>query len=278
MMMDIGCPAEMLGFERADYGEGRQLAYLTFLNESSDRIEAVSGRLVLLDAAGRPIADRRIAFGDLSAAPEQTFTCTLSLEGEPPFDGAEMIIEDVMFEGGASWAMHPLRLKDYAPPVLPDGPARNALIAVAGHDAVCYPALTEEAWLCVCGRYNRRRWPACRRCRRMRDTVLADFTPEQIDVAFQEKMQAAQQNPPRVIMDGAARKKARAAREEAARPKQEEKARPPVARWVIEGVIIVAVLGVLIWGGSKVIGRLSQPLGTDGQPGQAPVDYLEPIR
>lgn len=280
MKMDIACPVELLHFEQADFGARRQ-AYLTFLNESPYVITAVSGALALMDDEGIVLEERRIAFGGMQAKSGERFTCHLALDGFPPFEAAEMVAEEVAFaDDEPAWALNPVRLRDYAPPVLPEGPARNALIAIAGADAVCYPVQQEGQWVCVCGRYNRWRWPVCRRCRRERDRVLALYTPEMVEEAYEEKVAQDRRRPPRVIVDGGqARQQRRAQRvpQQAQRPPR-QRVRVPVARLVTIAACVV-VLGLAVWGVVTLSQRLpgNQPVQAEHTP-PIVTDYLDPVQ
>lgn len=276
MKMDIACPVELLNIEQEAFGETRRQAYLTFLNEAPYPVAAVSGVLALLAEGGGLIEERRISFGGIGALPGARFTCHLALDGYPAFDGAEMVVEDVVYDADEPpWALHPLRLRDYTPPALAEGPDRIALIAVAGEDAVCFPQQQEGQWVCVCGRFNRWRWPVCRRCRRERDAVLA-LTPQRVAAMYHEKLDRDRQRPPKVIVDGG-KPRAKAA-ERVAREKAPP--REGVGGRVATVAACLLVAGLLVWGVASLIGRMGGGQG-DVSGGQTPpihADYLDPIR
>lgn len=269
MKMDIASPAELLHFEQADFGDGRRQAYLTFQNESPHTITALSGRLALLDAWGQPVESRRVAFGQIGARPGASFTCHLALDGMDPFVSASMLVEDVLFEGEDPWALHPTRLKDYRPPALEDGPDRIALVSIAGPDAVCFPQRFHTTWVCACGRFNRWRWGSCRRCGRQRDRTL-ELTPGYVRRLHSQRVQAADQMPPQIIMDGAAKRRKNAA---ARAPRRE---RPAIAWGKILAAILTVAIAVL--GVTAVIRRVGRQAETVAavDPLYVP-DYLEPL-
>ncbi|MDL2317807.1 hypothetical protein LJC74_01765 [Eubacteriales bacterium OttesenSCG-928-A19] len=281
MKMDIACPAELLQVELTSFGGERRQAYLTFLNESAYVISAISGRLELLDAHGRLLEDCRIAFGDISAAPGERFTCHMATDAYPAFESATMMIEDVIFDSEEPWALHPARLKEYDLPALPEGHERNALLAIAGEDAICYPENQGSVWLCVCGRFNRWRWTTCRRCARDRDETLDHFSRERIQADYIERERAARQKPPRVIMDGPARRRAQTERERVtSAPKQDAPNRPSFSfrRHIPVIVLSVAVLAVLIWGAISLSSRMPQAPSVNPSTGASlTYDYLEPV-
>lgn len=244
MKMDIATPAELVRFEQACIGENR-LGYLTFLNESIHPITALSGRLLLLDEHGGNLDSDRVSFGQMLAAPGAFFTCHLPLDDYPAFASATMVVEDVLFDGEEPWALHPTRLREYAVPALPEGPARHALIAVAGPDAICHAARHGSSWLCVCGRFNRWRWSSCRRCRRGRDETLHAFTPENTEAAYRAHLDKARQEPQRVLVSGKARKKTPAseAREKMSSGKIDKR----VFRWITGIAALVVTVLLLLW-------------------------------
>lgn len=276
MKMDIACPAELLHFEQTAFGDGRRQAYLTFLNESPYTITALSGRLALLDAQGNPVQDKRVAFGQIDAGPGARFACHLALDNTQPFASASMLVEDVLFDGQDPWALHPTRLKDYHPPVLEDGPQRVALVSIAGEDAICFPERFSTTWVCVCGRFNRWRWAACRRCRRDRDKTLA-LTPEYVEQRYAARVREAQQAPPQVVIDGAARRrKNAAARQAASQPAQKRS-----MRWLAL-LLVFAVVSASLWGaialGRRILRGQTPAVQDNASPAPAiETDFLEPI-
>lgn len=277
MKMDIACPVELLSFEQAEFGETRRQAYLTFLNESPHVITAISGRLALLNPDGRVVEERRISFGQFAAPAGRKFICHLALDGYPAFASATMIIEDVLFESEEPWALHPMRLMEFDPPVLKEGPERVALVSVAGEDAVCYPQKDGSTWLCVCGRYNRWRWANCRRCRRERDATLAAFHPQAVQAAYANRVQQAKNAPPRVLVDGAARKRARVEHEQ---KQQKEKRQLNVRNIIITAVSTVLVAGLLIWGITTLVKRMPAEVNQMDSSMTAAIepDFLEAIQ
>lgn len=274
MKMDIGTPVELMKYEYTEFGSARQ-AYLTFLNESPHLVTALSGRFLLLDASGGIVENRRVAFGQLHADAGQTFACHLTLEESAAHATATMVVEDVVFDGAEPWSLHPLRLKEYEDPPLAEGPDRNALIAIAGHDALCFPQRQENTWLCVCGRYNRLRWSACRRCQRERDKVLTDYTQEKVLAAHAARIEKVRKAPPYVLVDGAKRKNGQRM------PSPQKKASVP-PRQILLAVLGCMVIIALVWG----IIALTKRAPEEQDNGQAPVnaavtvapDYLLPIR
>jgi len=285
MLMDIACPAELLRIEQAEFGDGRRLAYLTFLNETDKLITAVSGRMTLLGAGSGAVEFRQICFEAISAPPGEKFTCHLPLDDFPLFDTAEISLEHVSFAADAPWALSTRRLMDCTPPPLNEGPERVALVALAGRDTVCFPERRDALWICVCGRYNRWRWPACRRCGRVRDEVLARFTPARVLKEYQAAVQVFRaQDQQRLIEKAelAAEEKARVQAQKAefraktAKKKAHKKRVALRERRVVSVATGVLVLSLLIWGAIQLFGSLGgePPENAAPTPG---VDYLDAL-
>ncbi len=288
MMMDIASPAELIRVEQARFGDGRRQAYLTFLNEYEDTMTALSGQITLLNESGKKIGSRPVSFSGLTAEPGETFVCHLALDGYPEFDRMEMAVEKASFVYAKDWNTNPNRVIDCTPPVLGAGPERVALIAMVGHDAVCFPALTSTHWICVCGRFNRLRWLTCHRCGRPREETLA-LTPEVVTADYEEHVEVSREEDLERLKqrdEKSRMRKERAAAEERAR---RERARLAWRRALVAGVGVLAV-SLAVWGAARlftVIGRGMAPAGDSASAGAVPaagtkvtmppVDYLEPI-
>ena len=184
MMTDITCPVELLSLEQAAFDQGRRQGYLKLRNEGAAPICLVEGTLALLDAQGAAAGRRPVRLEPSDAPPGQPFECRLALDEYPPFESALLLAERVAFADGSVWTPDPARMMDATPPALEQGPERVALVAVAGHDAVCYPERRDSLWICACGRFNRWRWHACRRCGRDRDETLSRLTPARVQAAY----------------------------------------------------------------------------------------------
>lgn len=279
MIMDIACPTELIRVEQAHFGEGGGQAYLTFLNESENVISALSGRIALLSPEGRIIERRRIAFDGLRAQPGASFTCHLALEGYPPFEDAEVSVEQVEFLGEAPWVPKESRVMDVTPPPLENGPERVALVAVAGHDAVCFPQRRDSLWICACGRFNRWRWRACRRCGRERDTALETLTPDAVLAAYQAHARAVRGEDQKRLIQRA--EETRLRKQKTLEDMKRQKRTRLLKRRAAAACAMLLVLGLLVWGGIKLFAPKQSESKTGAVLGQSktppPIDYLEPL-
>lgn len=280
MLMDVGSPAELIRFEQTCFGQGRRQSYLTIQNEAEDTIVALSGHLILLDGAGKPVEERRVSLEDLSAPAGEAFTYHLALDGFPPFEDAKLRVETVDFLREAPWTMNAGRLMDLTPPELPAGRDRVALVAVAGRDAVCFPEKRRSLWVCVCGRFNRWRWATCRRCGRSRDEVFETLVPEEVRAAYRAHVEAVRTQDDRKGRQAAQdqqarqRKKADQATFAARRKKRMRALRRAAA--IAGGMLAAAVLLFWLLGGLQNAaapgrGQVSEAMHTPQ------VDYLQPL-
>lgn len=185
MLMDISCLTEFRKIEQVHFSDGRRLAYLTFLNESDETIIAISGRLTMMDENGHVIERRRISFKNLRVKPREAYVCNLALDTYPAFEDAHMSVESISFLMQDEWSMDPNQFINCRPPELDPGPEKNALVAVAGRDAVCFPEQRDQYWICVCGRFNKKEWNVCCRCNRLRQKVFREFNKGAVLDAYQ---------------------------------------------------------------------------------------------
>ncbi len=281
MMMDISSPAELLRVEQARFGDGRRQAYLTFMNEHEDVITGLSGLAVLLDEMGKTIERRKVVFSGLTAKPREAFVCHLALDNYPEFDRMEMAVETASFVYGKAWQTNPSRIMDCEPPVLPSGPERVALVAVAGYDAVCFPERHETHWICVCGRFNRIRWLTCHRCGRNREDTLAFLTPEQVVEGYGAKVDEERVRDQERLIKKARKQEIEKKKAEAERARRAEN-RQKALRAIGITACVILVFSLVIWGGSRLLAQTGTQAGEIAFAGAKgtfpPVDYLDPIR
>ena len=126
----------------------------------------------------------------------------------------DLVIEKVWFADATVWRRGNAPVVEYESNAIPSGRKLDQLRFVAGEDAVGYPQLQEQTWLCVCGRANDLKSDRCCRCKRGRDTVFASCTPENVEnliAAHEQKLKTVAQS----------------AREEANRVAQRQETIPP---------------------------------------------------
>lgn len=190
-MMDLSSPLDQQAVEWLGDSVGRVQAYLTLRNLSTKDIDSVSGQVLLMDFAGEASSTQPLYAGGLHAPGRQPFTLCILLDGLGPFDSLCFVPQRVEFADGGVWQETPEELVLCKPDLLPPGPERVALVAVAGNDAVCWPRSLEHAWVCVCGRFNAPTQRFCRHCDRDGRETLSALKPESVMAAYQQQQAAA---------------------------------------------------------------------------------------
>ncbi len=188
-LMDLTTPVELYAVEVLHDSTGRAQAYFTFLNCAVETLCSLYATITLLDDGGTGVGTFPLRCDGLQAVGHSRFTVCRAVDDMPAFSGARALVREAAFADGARWHIDESAVLDCTPPALTPGPDRIALIAVAGPDAVCFPQRRGNVWVCVCGRFNRMEWSACRRCQRGRDDTLARFTPERTHEAYEQKLE-----------------------------------------------------------------------------------------
>ncbi|HML45311.1 MAG TPA: hypothetical protein PKE04_01015, partial [Clostridia bacterium] len=162
MWIDLSCPVETERWERVGDSKRGQI-YVHLFNLSEQEIRRVALRLTLRDAAGNEVKRVMVA-QDCEAEARKRFVVHTTADGLPAFDRIDVLPESVALADGTDWAVDEQALMDDAFESLTAGPARVALVALAGKDAVCFPETLGKAWRCVCGRLNPLEADTCARC------------------------------------------------------------------------------------------------------------------
>lgn len=187
MLMDLTCPAEFVTAEVLRDSGGRAQAYLTFRNLSEDTLTELQAMVTMLDEDGVSLGMRPLRYRRLQAKPHAMFTLCMVMDELPFFSDARVLLQRVGFAEGEHWVWDEDALMDCTPKLLAPGPQRSALMAVAGPDAVCWPERRKDTWVCVCGRFNLRAWHICRRCRRDRDEMFAQYELNAVMAQYQRQ-------------------------------------------------------------------------------------------
>jgi len=190
MLMDLTCPAEFVSAEVLRDSGGRAQAYLTFRNLSEDTLVELRAMVTMLDAEGVSLGLCPLRYRRLQAQPHAMFTLCMVMDGLPFFHDARVALQRVGFAEGEPWVNNEDAQVDCTPKPLAPEPQRSALMAVAGPDAVCWPERRQDAWVCVCGRFNLRPWRICRRCRRNRDDTFARYELNAVMAQYQQQQSA----------------------------------------------------------------------------------------
>lgn len=179
MKIDLSCPVELRGYELLHDDLRNVRAYLQLYNLSDMRVESFQIAVEWISASQ---SDTIFYTVDQPRAPARTaFTVYLSTDTVPDADSIHIAFLSINFDRDVpSWTGDAERLIDIEYHPEEDGRLLNALMGVAGRDAVQFPRNTKDYWICVCGRCNRHRETHCARCRREKEFVLSRLTREEV--------------------------------------------------------------------------------------------------
>ena len=242
MRIDLTCPVELWQYAMPT----ESASECTFvMNNLSDKV--VASVMVTLNCYGK---QEQLLFRQservqgLKAGVGERFSIVILPTHWDGVEGMDLVVEKVWFDDATIWRRGNAPLTQYTPNTLNHGRALDHLRFVAGRDAVGYPQVQEEAWLCVCGRANALESDRCCRCERGRETVFASFNKENVEAVIAVREQ-------KLADEG------RKAREDNSRLNEEESKRRSAVkrkrrnRWRLVGGISAAavVLAVgLVWG------------------------------
>ncbi len=242
MRIDLTCPVELWQYAMPT----ESAAECTFvMNNLSSKV--VASIMVTLNCYGKQdqlLFRQSERVQGLKAGVGERFSIVILPTQWEGVEGMDLVVEKVWFDGATIWRRGNAPLTQYTPNTLNNGRALDHLRFVAGRDAVGYPQVQEEAWLCVCGRANALESARCCRCERGRETVFASYHKENVEavIAVRERK-----------LDDEGRK----AREDNSRLNEEENKRRSAVkrkrrtRWRLVGGIAaaLAVIGAgVFWG------------------------------
>ena len=178
MKIDLTCPVELWQYAMPTETD----AECTFvMNNLSDKVvTSVQVTLNCFARNGELLFRQTERIQGLKAGVGERFSVVVLPSEWQGVEGVDLVIEKVWFDDATIWRKGNAQLADYQPNALPAGRALDELRFVAGKDAVGYPQMQEEAWLCICGRPNVHASQRCCRCQRRRDAVFASFSRENV--------------------------------------------------------------------------------------------------
>lgn len=242
MRIDLTCPVELWQYAMPTESSSE----CTFvMNNLSDKV--VTSVMVTLNCYGKNdqlLLRQSERVQGLKAGVGERFSIVILPSQWQGVEGMDLVVEKVWFDDSTVWRRGSAPLTQYAPNTLSHGRALDQLRFVAGRDAVGYPQVQEEAWLCVCGRANALESDRCCRCERGRDTVFASYNKENVDavIAVRERKLADE---------------SRKVREDNSRLNEEESKRRSAVkrkrrnRWRLAGVaaaVLVVAAVAVFWG------------------------------
>lgn len=263
MKIDLTCPVELWQYAMPDQGEGE--CTFTMNNLSDKVVTSVQVTLHCFDANDELLFRQTERVQGLKAGVGERFSLVILPSEWNGVEGVDLVIEKVWFDDATIWRKGNAPLAHYEPNALPAGRLLDELRFVAGPDAVGYPQVQEQVWLCVCGRANAPESQRCCRCERRRDAVFASFSQENVNhviASHEQKLndtarKAREEN--NVLQEN--REKQRAAK---------HRRRKKAVRLIASGAALAAaVAAVTLWGIPTLKYHTASQLLADGEYDQA---------
>lgn len=184
MKLDLSCPIEVRGYTLT-YSGTKAEASVRLFNLSEHRIEAIEAIAKWRCGATNQVFASPFSVNRLHAAARDGFYVALTTDHLPSADSVELLFRRVRFEDGDEWCGGDGPFAEIEPlPAIESGDL-DALRAIAGADAVCYPKQDSQTWRCVCGRINSNSTESCVRCRRDHFTAIS-LTQESVRARREE--------------------------------------------------------------------------------------------
>lgn len=235
MKIDLQSPAEVWRCQLPESAD--EPCEVTLFNLAEQRIVSVELTLIFVDQSGAEL-QRLVERGhDLAGDPGESFVMLMQVPPGMLSDAThhiEVTVEKVWFQDGIVWRRTRGTMVEYQSNALPRGRERNMLTFIAGQDAIGYPVRQGKLWLCVCGRPNAEETATCARCKRDRDLVFENCSPEAVAAAM-----ARQEERLHETLQSATRLGSGDNRDFIRRKKDHTK--------LIGSLIIILLLGVLGW-------------------------------
>lgn len=188
MRIDLDCPAEVWRCQLPQSAEDP--CEVTLFNLSDQRIVSAEVTIIFVDSEGAELQRLVERAHDLTGDPGESFVMNLRVPAgmlSKDTHHMEVTVEKVWFSDGIVWRRTRGNLVEYQSNALPRGRERNMLTFIAGQDAIGYPVRQGNLWLCVCGRPNAEETATCARCKRDRDLVFENCSPDAVAKAMERQ-------------------------------------------------------------------------------------------
>ena len=177
MWIDLTCPLDLRGTAiRQDSCE------ILLCNLGSGIVTDVELTISSADAAGEEIERHSRTFRNIDGRTGVIFALQSPLDEPERAAALTVVVDRLWYSDSRTWRRVPGSLTEYEPNDLPWSPelSRLQLQEGAGRDAVGYPALRDNCWLCICGRPNDLAAMQCARCGRDRESMFARLNREAV--------------------------------------------------------------------------------------------------
>ena len=162
MKIDLTCPVELWQYAMPT-DEHSECTFV--MNNLSDKVVvSVQVTLRCFDKEDHLLFRQTERVQGLKAGVGERFSLVILPTQWNDVEGMDLVIEKVWFDDATVWRKGNAPLTVYTSNAMPAGRALDDLRFVAGKDAVGYPQLQQDAWVCVCGRANALDSDRCCRC------------------------------------------------------------------------------------------------------------------
>ena len=269
MKIDLTCPVELWQYAMPTQ-ENSECTFV--MNNLSDKVvTSVQVTLSCFDENDELLFRQTERVQGLKAGVGDRFTIVILPSEWNAVEGVDLVIEKVWFDDATIWRKGNAPLAYFTPNAIAPGRALDELRFVAGKDAVGYPQLQDQVWVCVCGRANHVETQRCCRCERRRDAVFASFNRENVShviAAHEQKLaQAARKAREDNNLLQENQEKQRAAK---------RRRRKLAVRWTVTGgIAAIAAVVIVVWGIPFVRYQTAQDLLNDGHYDQAAAAFAD---
>lgn len=173
MKLDMTCPIEITKTEVLADDFGRCRGYIDIINVSEHPIRRIEGRAVWISDIGGELISSDVEFSGMKLIAHGRAQLTVP-DDIPAAHSVEFRPYEIAFaDFSRSWDSDDSDITEYRFVPAAPGPKLNRLRGIAGKDAVCYPEMRGQYWLCACGRLNYAAARVCVRCLRDRERLFA---------------------------------------------------------------------------------------------------------
>ncbi len=181
--IDLDCPIEVRNIE-IKFDEDNNLTYcaVKFFNLSNKTVNSVKFTITCYDSFGVPVGESPnnqvyAVIQDEYANPKDWFGANknIALPNHSLARKVDIVVTNILFADKSTWEKGNNKLQELVVDKL-TGVELSNIKTVAGVDAVCYAAVKDNLWTCVCGRLNKNTDDYCKRCNREKEFTLTSYS------------------------------------------------------------------------------------------------------
>lgn len=188
MLVNLDCPVEMIDYELFESKTNDQIyCALTFNNLSEKLVKGLKVLIHCYDQFGDPVGKENNSLECKIEFKEGLATNCISpadkkiiLRNFRDTRKIEVDILKVLFDDKFLWSVDISKSEKYELTKIKKPNLLEFVQSREGVDARNFSMEIGERWICVCGRLNHKEQSECKRCRRIKDYVLAEYSSEEI--------------------------------------------------------------------------------------------------